>query len=65
MISLEVALLSFLFLACFLFSIIYASIDNHSQTEIYLDFFQNLKLFFLGLLLCAVLVNGLQAIFGT
>ena len=63
MISLEAALLSFLFLACLLFSVIYALIDNHSRSEVHLDFFKNLKLFFLGLLLCAALVNGLQAIF--
>ena len=65
MISLELALIFFLFLACLLFSIVYAVVDNHSSSETVLDLAKNMKLFFLGLILCALLVNFLQFVFGT
>lgn len=64
MMSLPIALLFFLFLSCVLFSIIYSLVDNHTPEEAFKDFFANLKIYFGGLILCAVFVNGLQALFG-
>jgi Trk-type K+ transport system membrane component len=64
-ISLEAALIFFLFLSCLLFSIMYAMVDNHSKGETLLDLAKNMKLFFVGLILCALLVNFLQSLFGT
>ena len=64
MISLEAALVGCLFLACALFSVVYAFVDNSSGSETLVDLGKNLKLFFMGLVACAVLINVLQQIFG-
>ena len=63
-ISLEAALVGCLFLACALFSVVYAFVDNSSGSETLVDLGKNLKLFFMGLVACAVLINVLQQIFG-
>lgn len=60
MISLEAALVISLLTACLVFSIVYAIVDNHSRGEIMRDIFSNVRIYFLGLIACGVLINLLQ-----
>lgn len=64
MLSLQIAQLVFLALACFVFSVVYSFVDNHKINEVQLEIGKNFILFFFGLLACGVVVNGLQKIFG-
>ncbi|MCO4781946.1 MAG: hypothetical protein KC646_06435 [Candidatus Cloacimonetes bacterium] len=64
MLSLEVAQLIFLALACFTFSVVYSFVDNHKLNEVQVEIGKNFILFFFGLLACGVVVNALQAFFG-
>ena len=64
MMSLESALVFFLLLSCFLFSLIYSLVDNHRKSDTIKDFFANMKIYFIGLVLCGVFVNVMQEIFG-
>lgn len=64
MLSLEVAQLVFLAIACLIFSTVYSFVDNHKIKEVQLEIGKNFVLFFFGLLACGVVVNGLQKFFG-
>ncbi|PCJ20602.1 MAG: hypothetical protein COB02_03515 [Candidatus Cloacimonadota bacterium] len=63
MLSLQIAQLIFLFIACFIFSTVYSFVDNHHLNEIKTEVFKNFFLFFFGLLACGAIVNILQKIF--
>ncbi|MCJ8344041.1 hypothetical protein MJH12_00715 [bacterium] len=63
MLSLQVAQLLFLALACLIFSIVYSFVDHHKISEVKHEIGKNFFLFFFGLLACGLVVNLLQNFF--
>lgn len=65
MISLELALIFFLVLACGIFSLVYSFVDNHNRKDTISDYIWNLRTYVLALLAAGVLINILQEVFGS